>query len=526
MILRLITKILFSRVNGYKPIFCLLLGSLTIFTLFLCSCSDSSRGEGTFENPYTIRWYTIGTPQKDLPMVQAKANEYLRKKLGVELDITMIDWANYNEKMNVIIVSGGDYDLCFTCSWSNSYVNNAMIGSLYPLNDLLDKYGQGIKKVLNPAFLEGPKINGELYAIPTNKEVAQQVVYRFNAKFLKELGYSLSDFKHNAGIESLKSIAPFMQTVKEKMADKAIIPFDVWGNNRFILHDQNYLYKDSGMPGAVTIKEGNYKVINQFKTKEMREYFDLYHEFYKKGYIPGDAAVVPDNMSIITAERFGVNWAQYQPFADVVWSLGAGYKIVSFPAFEPIITNSSVQGAMVGISINAKRPDLDMKFLNLLNTDVYLRNLLNYGIEGYHFKKTAPNRIKFLPAHSNYLVPYYTFGNLFITYLLPGDPDDKWEQFKKWNASAITSQVLGFHFDITPVQTEFGALVNVAKQYGNNLFTGSVDPAVYLPLQQKAFEAAGLETYLTEMQKQLNEWVVKNKKNKQKSSHKSKIVKK
>ena len=31
-----------------------------------------------------------------------------------------------------------------------------------------------------------------------------------------------------------------------------------------------------------------------------------------------------------------------------------------------------------------------MEFLNLVNTDEYLRNLLNYGIEGVHWTKAEP----------------------------------------------------------------------------------------------------------------------------------------
>ena len=490
------------------------------------SCSEPVTKLGTSENPYNIIWYTIGVSQKDLPMVQAKANEYLRKKIGVELDITIIDWGNYNQKMNMISISGQEYDLCFTSSWTNNYVNQTNRGAFYPLSKLLNKYGQGIKKVLNPYFLSGPRIDGEIYGIPCNKEVAQQNVYRFNANFLKELGFSFSNFNKNEGINSLKTIEPYLKVVKEKMGGQGIIPYSVWKHYTYLLPNQAYIFGNSGLPGAVFIEKDNYKIINQWETKEFQEYLELYHEFYNKGYIAKDAAMVDDGNSTTLSEKFAVNNAQYQPFADVAWSESAGYKIISFPSFRPIITNSSVTGAMIAMSINARRPDLNMKFLNLLNTDVYLRNLLQYGIEGLHYEKTGPNRIKYLPAHNNYIMAGFTLGNLFLTYLLPGDPDNKWEQFKKWNASAIPSQVLGFHMDILPVASIMASVVNVTKQYNADLMTGTVDPKVYLPMYMKALKTAGVDQLLVEMQRQLDKWAkTKKDQNLSKKTEKDKSIK-
>ena len=40
---------------------------------------------------------------------------------------------------------------------------------------------------------------------------------------------------------------------------------------------------------------------------------------------------------------------------------------------------------MHAISIVSKNPERAMMFLNLLNTDEYLRNLLAFGIEGVHY---------------------------------------------------------------------------------------------------------------------------------------------
>ncbi|HJO92058.1 MAG TPA: ABC transporter substrate-binding protein [Victivallales bacterium] len=495
-------------INNKKIIFSIfsILFAISIFAL--TGCSDKKYAVGTPQNPYKIIWYTIGPTQKDLPMVEKKINKYLREKIGAVLDIRMIDWGEYDRKMNVILISGEKYDLCFTSSWANNYERNAMRGAFHPLNKLLKQYGKGILKTLNPAFLKGPKIDGELYAIPTNKEAAQQTVYLFNNKILKENGYSLSDFKPYAGVDTLKSMMPFFTSVKKN--NPGIVPFAIDRGSDLRTKDLAFILGDPNIPGAVKIKKGNYKVINQFKSKEYLKFYKLIDEMYKKGYVPADAAVLPTTNTLIVSQKTAVNRESYQPCADQLWSLNYGYKMSSIPAFKPVISNSSVEGAMIAISLNAKRPDIDMKFLNLLNTDKYLRNLIQSGIEGIHYKKIGPNRIEYLPEHNNYLVPSFTLGNFFLTYLLPSDPANKWEQFKKWNDSATKSELLGFHFDPTPVTSELAAISNVCKQYTPGLMTGQMNYKTYLPKFEAALQNAGLKRFLAEEQSQLNEWAKKN----------------
>lgn len=478
---------------------------LLISFIFLTACSDNKNPVGTPENPYTIVWYTIGTPPKSMPIVQKKINEYLRQKLGVVLDIRMVDWGQYDQRMNIVEISGEKYDLCFTSSWTNNYERNSMRGAFYPLNELLEKYGQGIKKSLNPAFLTGPSIDGILYAIPSNKEVAQQLVFMFNQDLLESNGFSIKDFKAYRDVQTLESILPYMASVKKN--NPGIVPYGIDKTYCYFTHDLTFIMGESSIPGAVLIGKNNYKIINQFEDPTFLEYFKLYRKMYLDGYIPADVASAENTEMLKAASKVAVAPMEYQPCADILSTNKYGYNVVSIPAFRPIITNHSVEGAMIAISVNAPRPDLDMKFLELLNTDPYLRNLINYGIEGVHYKMTGPDSIEFLGEHQNYIVPAFTFGNLFITYMMPGDPKDKWEQFKTWNESAITSQILGFHFDPTPVASELAAIINVTKQYSPGLFTGAMDTDSYLPKFINALKAAGLDRFLAEQQRQLDEWV-------------------
>ena len=139
-----------------------------------------------------------------------------------------------------------------------------------------------------------------------------------------------------------------------------------------------------------------------------------------------------------------------------------------------------------------------MEFINLVNTDQYLRNLLNYGIEGVHWEKVdVPQeeldaaegkpyiydcKVKLDPEKSkDYSVPYWVQGGLFNTYVLDSEPIDKWATFKEFNDAAEEAPSFGFDFDMTNVSTQVAGFRNVLDEFGKSLYTGSVDPKNICP---------------------------------------------
>jgi putative aldouronate transport system substrate-binding protein len=128
---------------------------LILFSVLLisgCGKSKSDETVGTAENPYTIVWYSFGSPQKDLQEVIEKVNEYTRAKIGVVVDLKL-DIGNYDKKMKIKMASGEPFDLCFTSSWANNYKSAVSKGYFLPLNDLFNKYGKEMLDVINPIFI-------------------------------------------------------------------------------------------------------------------------------------------------------------------------------------------------------------------------------------------------------------------------------------------------------------------------------------------------------------------------------------
>ncbi|GIO32794.1 MULTISPECIES: ABC transporter substrate-binding protein [Paenibacillus] len=492
-----------------KKSFSFALAMLTALTLVLSACgggsnsaeSDSSSGGKGSEKPVNLIWYTIGTPQKDVDKVMAEVSKYTKEKINATVTMKMVDWGDYSQKMQVNVASGEPMDIMFTAAGGFDYVQNARKGAFMELDDLLEKYGQGIKKTIDPAFLEGSKVDGHNYGIPANKELPQQEVWRFNKNLLDK--YKIDITK----VRSLDSIEPLLKTIKEK--EHGVTPFAM---------DKNYVpyvpydYVIQNLPMAVKLDTTDYKIVDILETPEMKQALTTMHKYYQAGYIAPEAATTGSTNDLMTSGNWFMDRAQTQPLADNSWSASYGYPVVSTPASDPIITNTSVQGSIMAISANSEHPEKAMEFLNLLNTDPVLRNMVDSGIEGVHYKKVDDKHMENLPESKNYDMPSYSLGNNMLLYLNPNDPDDKWDQFKKFNASGKNSPILSFNFDSTKVATEMAAVQNVKEQFWASLMTGTVDPETYLPKAIAAFKQAGLDKVIAEAQKQLDEWRAANNK--------------
>jgi len=176
------------------------------------------------------------------------------------------------------------------------------------------------------------------------------------------------------------------------------------------------------------------------------------------------------------------------------------------------VTTDSVTAGF-GICATSQHPNETLKFLELLHTNQDVYNLLAHGIEGKHweFVDKANKVIGFPSGVTAANSPYnpaqgWMWGNQFLEYYLSPAQIGTWEATKKINDASVGSTALGFTLNPDPIKNELAALSAVHSQYGLPLETGLVDPATALPEYQQKLKDAGLDTVITEIQKQLDAW--------------------
>ena len=145
-----------------------------------------------------------------------------------------------------------------------------------------------------------------------------------------------------------------------------------------------------------------------------------------------------------------------------------------------------------------------MMLYNLLLTDKEIYNTLNFGLEGQDYTRVNENRIE--PKKDAYFLYDWMDGNVFNSYLIPGQEDNVWEETKKLNDTSVVDPLIGFSFNAEPVQSEIARINAVVKEFDAVLLNGLDDPVKILKMKQEKLKAAGEDKVIAEINKQLAEW--------------------
>ncbi len=163
---------------------------------------------------------------------------------------------------------------------------------------------------------------------------------------------------------------------------------------------------------------------------------------------------------------------------------------------------------MTAVSSSSRHPEAAVKLLGIINTDKEIFNLLNYGLEGRDYTKNAEGKVVKAEDAKFFLSAGWSMGNQFNADLLEGQADGVWEETDRINREADVSPVSGFSFDQTKVSSEIAKIAAVKEEYKNLAFFDNWETQFDDFI--KKLDAAGLDTYLAELQRQLDEWRAEN----------------
>ncbi|TYT77987.1 ABC transporter substrate-binding protein [Treponema phagedenis] len=473
----------------------ILVGMLAAAALFgFITC-----GGGGSDSKGKLVWWTIGGTPKDLAPVLDEANNYVKDKLGgATFEMKYSDWGEFNEKMSKIINTGEPYDICFTCSWANPYIQNAKNGAFYPLDELLETEAKDLKAFIPDVLWDSAKVDGKIYAVPTYKDTAFAPYWAFNKDDLDALNLRAEDFEwkpnEESSLDSMRRLEKAFDAYKKANPNKYPLQLnkDGWAG----MFDEFDMLTP---PVGVAFSDKSGKIICPLETKVLQDKWDLLVEWNKKGYINPDAATLQENIKVLFL--FGGHGF---PYADVAYWSG-NYPCKAVLRYKPYFTTGSAQGSMNAISAQSKNPKEALKLLELVNLDPKVRNLLAYGIEGKHYKKTGDTSIEFIDKKS-YDVPAFSQGTFFTTYTVDPAPPQMWKAVQEFNQNVEGSPILGFSFDPTPIETELALVKAEWEKYDSFVRLGLKSRTEIYDEMMANLKAAGLDKIIAEAQKQLDAW--------------------
>jgi putative aldouronate transport system substrate-binding protein len=446
----------------------------------------------------------------DIEEVERAINDHIRPD-GIQVDFVIMDWS-FVETINLMVSSGEKLDLIPV--WGSDLSNDVAQGKLQPLTPYLSGVAKGAAETLKDYLISTTDKN-DVYAFPTIRDMSLEIGICAREDILTKYGYNVKDINNVQKLEALfEDIAP---------KEPELIMFYTQGNGNDItqqlLQDWDNLGNDEY---GVLMNWGQdlpFKVVNLFEQPEYEERVRLLRKWYQRGWIVKDGTTNPQGGPLqVGAGKLFAFASNLKPGFDAQSSLAAsGVKMVQ-SAFGPAFSYTSYVALINwAIPVTCKNPEKTALFLDKLYTDPVVWNLLNWGIEGKHYKKLTNNIATYAdgvnPSNSGYLMNLtWFYGNSLVQggLMWEGNADDINQQMREFNRTSMKSKAMGFNFDTTPVRNAITSVHNVINEYRLALGMGLMDVDETLPRFKRALKDAGIDEIIAEKQKQLDAWASAN----------------
>ena len=472
------------------------------------------------EEPYTLDIYWVGNGDNEAVRagVEAAVNEYIEPLIGAKVSYHIIGWGDWNDKAINALQSGEKMDLIFTADWEGYGIEVAG-GLLQPLDDLLEQYGQGIKETLPQTFLDGVKVNGVLYGIPTNKELCVPEGVIINKTAAEEIGWDVT--ADDPSITCLADLEPWLEKYKEAHPDKYPYlmdgqagrwPDEPWCPDWCGMNTNSIAMKMAPAEDG-TFDETIYSI---FETPEQEEHIRLMYDWAQKGYIDPDASLTSFDYNGTFGRGDFLAFAQPLKGNNIKASemyaanATAEFECIEITMQPKCVVTTHAGGSMFGIPVTSQNPEAAMKYLNLMHSDATLVNLMLFGAEGVNYTKVNDQQVE-LTDQNWYGVHggAWTVGNTKLQYVLTTEDPAKNELLQSYADDAVATASLGFRFVKDNVADQIAAVDAVVSEYAQPLMCGAVDPDdpdAGIEALKAALADAGMADIIAEVQAQYDEW--------------------
>lgn len=490
-----------------------LLLSILLTVVLFSACINKKNENTNIRDESTTElkmcYVTFSTIPKDLNLVTAEINKITKAKINATVKIEPIMVSEYSQQINLKLNSNENLDMFLTGTLSGifDYPVLASNGKLYPLDDLIRNKGEGIASALGDEYLNVSRINGKIYGLPTVKDMTAEHGIKIRRDLAEKYKIDISKIKTLGDLESV------MKLIHENEPNQYL---GVMGGTSIVDCLGVSACGDKLVDGfGVLMNPNNLKVVDYYETSEYVQLLKKIRRWYTLGYIWPDIVTNKENDSLLLKENKLYGATSYiNPLSQYLEARAVESPVVIVPIYPAIKSTSTVTNFMWAIPSYSKNSEKAMEFLNLMYTDKDIINLLDYGIEGIHYKKVTGSEemIDVMPGidigENRYnLNQEYMFGNEFLSHIWNGSPLDIWKQIDSFNKNAVKSKALGFVFDMTPVKAEYTKVSSVVSQYKTALENGAVDPDKVLPEFISKLKDAGIDRIVSEKQKQLDKWI-------------------
>lgn len=473
--------------------------------------ATSSNGIDTSKE-VKLKMVLLGSKPKAFDEVYGEVNKLMKQKINATLDVSFLDWGEYQQKYPLMFAANEDFDLVFSATWSYYAQQATKNGFMELTEDLIKKFAPKTWAEQPKVAWEQAKINGKIYMVPQN-----------NFEYSYHMVGIRGDLRQKHNLPELKTYddyVTYLKTVAEKEKNfKPSIGVSEF-NAVELVQPNEWNFVVPQMPVAYKVTDNSGKLFNFVDTPEFVTFSKKMYDTQKTGAWSRDA--IANKVDKTQAFKDG-------KLASVEWNLGTllraksemqtthpdwKVELYDLSADKKRLSNPFINNGM-SIHAGSKNYERALMAIDLLRYDPEIHDLTNYGIKGKHYEAVGNDQFKPLPASADF-PPGGTcpWGWNSMHERLDSTVAAETQKFtENWKKTVTVNHPLEtFTFDDSKVKNEVAAVSNVMDTYGKPIFYGLVDPSDEkhgLKVFGEKLKQAGIDKVVAEMQNQANPLITK-----------------
>lgn len=442
-----------------------------------------------------LKWVIIGSGMPDnYDSWIGKVNDYIGEKIGVNLEMEVIAWGDWDDRRNIIISTNEPYDIIYGVG--NNYTADIRLGAYTDITDLIPENMKEFNELMPEKYWDAVRVDGRIYGVPAYKDSSISNYAVWDKELVDE--YDI-DYKNLTG--ELSELTPIFEQLKK---DKNDYPVYIKNDGIYSIFDVYDQIGGGTQILGVRYDDSEGRVCFTLEEPDVYASLETFHDWFKKGIINPDAATL-NEARIYNMWRIAQGW---ESAGKTSWGPQMGKEVVVAKVGDTILSNETVRGSLNMVSANSKYPEKCLQLLNLVNTDTKLRDMFYYGEEGVNFEYTDVDGAKKVhKINEDWSMAGYTQGTFFTVTPIDTDPGDQWAEIKALNEQAVSSVMLGFSFDTSEIGDQLAQCNEIWLRYKSEVMAGVKDPAETVPQIKEELMQAGFQDVLDAAQAQVDEFL-------------------
>ncbi len=394
----------------------------------------------------------------------AKGEEYVDTSSETEaVDAKPVEKENEFSAMNAALfasypaVEPAQFDI-FVVRGAEKFVKYRDEYLLAPITESLGDESKILYSYIYPTFLQSAMYQGETYAVPNNRAIGEYEVMLVNKRIAEALYYDVTQLNSvqkfftydNSGISFIEDAMANYPDVTP-VAGTYSAPYIKYWNSK----DDGKFSIVSSLVGGAANSLADITITNTLKNANYVNYVTYSKRLNE---IAAPEKFDPEKECIV-----GFTTAT----AEEIAKYSEKYEVTVLQNPQP--TKEQALEASFAVSAYTKNVDRSMEIITLLNTNEELRTILQYGVEGIHWKKDVDDNSIMHVISDKYTMNINETGNVYMTYPADGVPMSEWKFAKQQNLDSIYSATSGFNYTDAEAYPKVAPLLEELDGYSKDI---------------------------------------------------------